>query len=217
MTTQPDFVVSPGILRDKSTLSLVVANAATIALALIFRWELGPLLWVYWTQSVVIGVFQFRRILDLKEFSTRNFRINDRAVEPTAATRRTTAFFFLFHYNFFHVGYLIFLLIETRPELSQAANILVCGALFFVNHLYSYRANRQQIRRTVPNIGTMMFVPYLRILPMHLVLIFAAGHTDSTAALLIFSILKTGADVVMHLVEHRIIYEPADDGAPSAV
>lgn len=93
----------------------------------------------------------------------------------------------------------------------------MCGALFFVNHLYSYRTNKEQKRRTVPNIGTMMFVPYLRILPMHLVLIFAAGHTDSTAALLIFSILKTGADVVMHLVEHRIIYEPADDGAPSAV
>ncbi|MBN1857554.1 MAG: hypothetical protein JW846_11475 [Dehalococcoidia bacterium] len=216
MRSRPDFSAFSGVPGDRTTLSLVVANAATIALALILRWELGPLLWVYWTQSVIIGVFQFRRILDLKEFSTRNFKINNRAVEPTEATKRTTAFFFLIHYNFFHFGYLVFLLVETRPDVSEAAYILSGGVLFFVNHLYSYRANKQQKRKTVPNIGTMMFLPYLRILPMHLVLIIAAGHTHSTLALLVFCLLKAGADVLMHKVEHRVIYAPVEDKTSSA-
>jgi FtsH-binding integral membrane protein len=202
-------------LNDRSVRSLLAANGLAIALALVLRWELGPLLWVYWTQSVVMGVFQFRRIMDLKEFSTKNFRINDRAVEPTTATKRSTAFFFLFHYNFFHFGYFIFLMFEASPDPSEAIYILLCAAMFFANHRYSYRTNQDEKPKTIPNIGTMMFVPYLRILPMHLVIIFAAGRTNTTLALLAFSLLKTGADVLMHLVEHRIIYSPGGD-APSA-
>jgi len=201
--------VLPGLFDDRSVRSLVLANGITIAFALILRWELGPLMWVYWAQSVAIGIFQFRRILGLKEFSTKGFKINDRAVEPTEATKRTTAFFFLFHYNFFHLGYLIFLLVETHTAPSEAIYILTCGALFFGNHLYSYRTNQGEVRRAVPNIGTMMFAPYLRILPMHLVIVLAAGLTHTMFALVIFCLLKTGADVLMHIVEHRLIYSPA--------
>jgi len=215
VTARIDTSVLLDPLNDRSVRSLLAANGVTIALALALRWELGPLLWIYWTQSVVIGIFQFRRIMDLKEFSTNNFKINDRAVEPTVATKRSTAFFFLLHYNFFHVGYLVFLLIEARPDPSAAIYILLCAALFFANHRYSYRTNQEEKPKTIPNIGTMMFVPYLRIIPMHLVIIFAAGHTNSTLALLAFSLLKTGADVLMHLVEHRVLYSPGG-ATPSA-
>ena len=217
VTTRIGAWLSVDALRARSVQSLIAANVATIVMALALHWELGPLLWIYWSQSVVIGIFQFRRILDLKEFSTKNFRINDRPVEPTDATRRTTAFFFLFHYNFFHLVYMVFLLVETRPAPSQALYLLAGGALFFTNHLYSYRRNKGEERRTVPNIGTMMFTPYLRILPMHLVIIFAAGLTHTTFALVVFCLLKTGADVLMHLVEHRLIYSPAGGGATEGV
>jgi len=217
VTTRIGTLLSADTLRTRSTQSLIAANVATIVLALALRWELGPLLWVYWSQSVVIGIFQFRRILDLKEFSTKNFRINDRAVEPTERTKKTTAFFFLFHYNFFHLIYMVFLLAETRPSPSQALYLLAGGALFFANHLFSYRSNKGEERKTVPNIGTMMFTPYLRIIPMHLVIIFAAGLTHTAFALVIFCLLKTVADVLMHTVEHRLIYSPAGGGATGGV
>ena len=51
-----------------------------------------------------------------------------------------------------------------------------------------------------------MFYPYARILPMHLLIVggfFLADGGAQTAAVVLFLILKTGADTVMHYIEHR--------------
>jgi hypothetical protein len=50
----------------------------------------------------------------------------------------------------------------------------------------------------------MMFVPYIRIVPMHLAFACAVS-LKSSAGLVLFGLLKTAADVTMHLVEHRIL------------
>lgn len=47
-----------------------------------------------------------------------------------------------------------------------------------------------------------MFLPYARILPMHLAFVGGAA-SGGALALLFFSVLKTGADALMHVVEHR--------------
>src|SRR5438132_766929 len=54
-----------------------------------------------------------------------------------------------------------------------------------------------------PNIGGVMFLPYLRILPMHLTIILgvAAGYTGGV---MLFAGLKMLADVLMHWIEYRI-------------
>ncbi|MCX6801619.1 MAG: DUF6498-containing protein [Candidatus Diapherotrites archaeon] len=56
-----------------TAISLLAANLFTIAIAVTQGWGLLQLLWVYWFQSVIIGVFNYLRILNLKEFSTDNF------------------------------------------------------------------------------------------------------------------------------------------------
>ena len=48
-----------------------------------------------------------------------------------------------------------------------------------------------------------MFTPYLRIVPMHLTIIFGGLMAHTNAGLLLFGVLKTVADVAMHAVEHR--------------
>lgn len=94
------------ILRvDLSIWVLLASNLAAIIWAQIAAWQLGTVMWVYWTQSVGIGVLWFFKILTLREFSTEGFTMNERSVQPTIETRNRTAFFFLFHYGFFHVGY----------------------------------------------------------------------------------------------------------------
>jgi hypothetical protein len=48
-----------------------------------------------------------------------------------------------------------------------------------------------------------MFFPYGRIIPMHFTIIFGGWFgAESTGALLIFLVLKTLADVIMHMAEH---------------
>ena len=54
-----------------------------------------------------------------------------------------------------------------------------------------------------PNLGTLMFMPYARVIPMHLTIIFGTQIGDG--AVWLFVLLKTGADVVMHKVEHHVL------------
>lgn len=194
-----------------STRSLLVVNAAAVALALALDWPVATLLWPYWVQSVVIGWFSRKRILALGRFSTEGFTINDRAVSPTPATKRSTANFFAVHYGFFHLGYLVFLLGQHTGQFRwwDWAGLVVLGISFAWNHRLSFQQNVEADRAGTPNIGTLMYLPYARIIPMHITII-AGGALggDSALSLLVFGALKTGADVLMHHVEHRVLQRP---------
>ena len=78
----------------------------------------------------------------------------------------------------------------------------LCTAAFAVNHLFSLRYNIEVDRAGHPNIGTLMFTPYLRILPMHLLIVVGLHLGTGLAGMLLFVLLKTAADAAMHLVEH---------------
>lgn len=191
----------------ENTRSLIVANVVTIVCACIFHWPLATLMFPYWVQSIVIGYFSRKRMLSLQRFSTEGFTVNDQPVSPNAATKRSTANFFACHYGVFHLGYLVFLL----PALSQLRaldwlGISVAAASFIWNHAASYRRNIEADRAGTPNIGALMFLPYGRILPMHLTIILGGSLAgDSIYGLLVFGALKTAADVMMHVVEHRVL------------
>ena len=174
-------------------------------IAFVQRWDLQELMWVYWGQSVIIGIVNVWRMLTLKKFSTEGFTSNGRPVPETRAGKISTAAFFAAHYGIFHLVYFVFLLgglfgsKETPLRLTPMA---VCLLAFLVNHIYSFLYNRAQDAERVPNLGTIMFYPYARILPMHLTLIFGAAVARTRLPLLLFLGLKTGADLVMHVVEH---------------
>ena len=190
---------------------LVASNIFTIALAIFQQWEIGYIVMSYWIQSVIIGIFQFVKILDLKEFDTTGFTINDRPAPPTTGTKYHTAFFFLMHYGFFHFIYAFFLVASAFDNLDTYpwGYIAMVTLLFVANHLYSFLTNRAHDRSIKRNIGHMMFIPYTRIIPMHITLVFAgsmSNYIQSQSAqqliLAFFLGLKTVADLIMHLYEH---------------
>jgi len=195
------------ILLDPSTFALLFSNLLTIFFAVALNWPILAIMWTYLLQSIIIGYFNLLRILSLKEFSTEKFYINRRPFKPTEATKLSTAFFFAVHYGAFHLAYFAFLIIGpwTSPGLKPITPIdmlfiLIAAAVFFANHFYSFKHNPDKGRRK-KNIGTLMFFPYARIIPMHLMIGFAAA--TGQAALLPFLLLKTAADVIMHVIEHR--------------
>ncbi|MDX1696728.1 MAG: DUF6498-containing protein, partial [Thiohalobacterales bacterium] len=189
-----------------SVTTLLLSNLLTIVLALLQQWDVHILMWIYCGQSVVIGYFNVHRILDLREFSTRNFRMNGKRVDPTRKTQRQVAGFFAVHYGFFHLAYLVFLATETGTTGAfPLISVAVCILAFYFNHRFSYLYNRSHEQDRVPNIGSIMFFPYIRIIPMHLMIV--AGGTlaaGSQGALLAFLLLKTAADVAMHVIEHTM-------------
>jgi hypothetical protein len=187
-----------------SVTSLLIANFIAIVLALYEGWDLQELMIIYWSQSVIIGYFSFRRMRDLKDFSTQGVSSNGVRLQPTEKTKRSMSFFFALHYGAFHLAYLAFMFTDGVESLwDDRLFLALCVAAFLVNHWYSYVEHRQMDATRKPNIGTIMFFPYARILPMHLTIIAGGAFGDaSTPVLLLFLGLKTLADVIMHKIEH---------------
>lgn len=196
------------LFGDSSLWFLLLSNFAMIFFATKGNWNLSTIMWIYWFQSITIGFFNFIRILQLKEFSTEKFKINNQPVQPTQRTKNFTAFFFLFHYGFFHLLYLAFLLTSTFtkahgnvPNIFEFKYIFLTALIFFINHLYSYYYNRPRDTKK-QNIGSLLFYPYARIIPMHLVINFSSAFVD---VLPFFLVLKTFADGIMHIIEHNVL------------
>jgi hypothetical protein len=211
---------------DNAVTGIVLMNVAIIIGALVSGDGLAMMMWPYWIQSMVIGFYNVRRIQKLQRFSTDGLKINGRSVEPTPATRRETWVFFTIHYGFFHFGYLMFLLAYSSGiltgtgvdgEMPLPTSTLgvadriwfaVTAVGFLVSHGQSHREHVDADLSGTPNIGTLMFIPYIRIIPMHLTIIVGA-LLGNGLGILLFGGLKTVADVVMHKVEHRMLQRSA--------
>jgi hypothetical protein len=200
------------LFQDWSLWLLLLANGVIIPLAVTQNWNVLALMWVYWFQNIVIGFFNFLRIRQLREFSTDGLVINGRHAEPTQETKNYIARFFLLHYGIFHLVYFIFLLVfsltgmfgsgdENALNSADLKYIIPTAFLFLGNHVFSYFYNRPRDTGK-QKIGSLMFYPYARIIPMHLTIILGAFLGGG---LLLFLVLKTLADAIMHVVEHRVL------------
>jgi hypothetical protein len=198
-------------LIDISVVSILIANLISIYLVYQEGWTLFQVLWIYWFQSVTIGFFSFLKILTLKKFSTKNLKFNGESVKPTESTKRKLALFFLFHFGGFHLVYFIFLAFLGGDILEL--NLLYLGLTliaFFVGHTVSFFTNLKREQDRVPNVGRIMALPYIRVLPMHITLLL--GGVFDASVLPLFLFLKTISDLTMHIVEHKI----RSSGAESA-
>lgn len=198
---------------DAALWAIVASNALTLALAVALHWDVVELLWPYWIQSVVIGAFARRRMLLLRDFSVEGLANEDGPVTESPETQRSAANFFALHYGFFHAGYLVFLWqrsVELEMDRVDVAMFAAAGLAFALAHLHSHREHVAADLAGRPNLGALMFMPYLRVVPMHFVIIVGASRGGGGfGALLLFAVLKTLADVGMHVFEHRRLQRPA--------
>ncbi len=198
-------------MRDASLWVLVVSNLYTLVTALYQGWDIMSLMLIYWAQSVIIGFFTIIRILSLQNFSTEGLRLRGRSVLPTKHTRSSMAFFFFIHFGGFHLGYLFFIFVSgVFPVLDSSITIgvfLGTVLVFLFNHAFSFYYHRAADREQPKNIGTIMLIPYARIIPMHITIILGGilfvETGSSRQVLVLFLLLKTLADALMHAFEHR--------------
>ena len=177
-----------GVFEDPSVISLLIANFITAFFAFSKGWSILFILWVYWFQSVIIGFFNFIRILSLKAPKVNIYR-KKKIVRVSSFVKILLALFFLFHYGIFHLVYFVFLLagstftflsrVEVVTPLGRILKpltkgdvsiILLSSFIFFINHLFSFFYHRESDRKK-ETISRLMFYPYLRIIPMHLTII----------------------------------------------
>ena len=212
-------------LTDSSAWSLIASNAFTIVFGLLENVGVLSLLWVYWCQSVIIGFFNVLKILAAQGSDGNEITINGRKVASGPPWLKTfLAGFFVVHYGMFHFVYAVFLGI---PVFFGAGDgffgagrgvdpnfVLLAALLFFGNHLYSFLANRATDQKKSP--GELFMAPYSRIIPMHLTILFGGmllflGPLGNKLVFLLFSALKTLADVSAHVQEHAARPPPVND------
>lgn len=207
--------------------AIVGSNLLTLLCAWIFEWGLLQVLWPYWIQSVVIGVYAYQRIQARSVIDTAEIRINGRPIEDPDEARRWLATFFALHYGLFHLVYLIFLGVYTLFALfapvfgREAATVfsglghvhpfdplfvLALGASFAYGQHLAYRAERSDPRHGPVRAGTLMMLPYLRILPMHVLII--GGMLFGASAVTVFVVLKTVADLLTARFEQHHLSKP---------
>jgi hypothetical protein len=184
--------------RHRTSLAGIVAGNLLLMVSYAFGWiSLAELMWTYWLQSVAIGVFNYRRMMGLEQFTTDGLTSNDRPVPTTPEGKRSTARFFAMHYGLFHLVYLVFLsqnppAADAWPWLTLAAVSLVAG------EWNTHRRHRETDPTWAPNLGTLLFQPYLRVVPMH----FAILAVNAAGAVLLP--MKLLADVGMYLVDEHL-------------
>lgn len=190
--------------QDSSTWLLVITNLIIIIFATVQHWNFLTLMWIYWTQSVIIGLVNFVRMLLLKDFSTKGMIFGGKPVEKTTSSKIAMAFFFLFHYGGFQAMYVFFIfdahdVFGKQFDPPELLPILIGAGFFLINHVYSFIRHFYELSRK-QKLGDVMGIPYIRIVPMHIVIIFMA---IVPSPLIIFLLLRTVADVTMHAVEHH--------------
>jgi len=202
------------VLKDRSVQSLIFVNILTIVFALIDNWNLFDILFIYWCQSVIIGIFNFLRIMTSKiklpkKISKNKLKDKGKIKKISYFFRIFYGLFFLFHYGGFHFIYLMFISDITANNISSITTfVLIHIGIYFINHAFSFFHNMKDKSKKELHVKHIFKAPYKRIIPMHLTLMFGFMTTlllglPQIITLVFFLILKTIIDVASHMHKHK--------------
>ena len=181
-------------------LLLVLLNAVPLAGVLLWGWKSFDLIFLYWMENVVIGLFTAARML-IRPYSHPLELVYPLFLAP----------FFCVHYGMFCWGHGTFVVSLFGPEMDAqglvpaAMAVLASpymlagvGALTLVQAIDWVRDIHQR-GPGADNVKDLMVNPYRRIVVLHITIIaggFALAALDEpTAGLLILVLVKTASDV----------------------
>lgn len=187
------------ILRDPAFWALVGFNALLIIQYRNDAKEYTTIIWLYWCQSVLLGLFTFIDLLTLKsdEIAVENMTINGKPASPQQA-KGCFPWFFLVHYFGFHFGYMIFLFIDFRITDINFQTMKWALLALAISYTFYFIQNKIKYSHVKRSIAAMFFTPYIRIVPMHLTILLPKFFHIQPA--LTFLVLKMAMDIIGHLV-----------------
>ncbi|MCW5908255.1 MAG: hypothetical protein KIS94_10370 [Chitinophagales bacterium] len=203
-------------LRDPSFWTLLAINLALVAYYIYYQTGFRTLVWIYWFQSGIIGFFNFLNLLTIRNIKPGSFTVNDKPVTKDSQAR-WLALFFAFHYGIFHFVYIIFLygITDSKEPFDFGLFKISVGA-FFLDQLWGFIRAKQWEKTNQTNPGTLFFLPYLRIVPMHLTILLP-GFLKAFSHLTVFLVLKTLADTITYLITEWLYGKPDQPDDPNVL
>lgn len=192
------------ILSDPEFWMILFFNCLFIFLYLTKNISVGDVVWIYFFQSVLLGF----------QYLIRMVWISRRSEEQG---KWFTPLFFCGHFGLFHLVYFIFLIAMTAGSDGIGANfrtILTGFGIMLINTLFSTISDVKSDKISGQNSPLLMFIPYLRIAPIHLFIIIGFGSMGKGSsinnnwifrqdAFMIFIILKTITDLLFHIIINK--------------
>ena len=179
--------------------------------AFIQNWSAGIVMWLYWSQSVSIGILWFLKIISLRENSWKDGEVDS---EEFCLKKSKAALSFLIAYGAFHFGY--FQGLQSVFPSIKFMDVLPMASVFCLCHGFSFCYNKKWDFKLKPktSIGDFMSFPFMRIVPMHLTFMLGGalihvtkGTFPARTVLVIFMLLKIFPDVYMHALERKGLIE----------
>lgn len=186
------------ILRLPSVIFLILVNMIPLVGVVIWGWDVGFLMLIYWVETVVIGLFNIPKILTTgmgePGFGLRIFG------------NLFVVAFFTVHFGGFNFGHFMFLR-ELFDLPAFGRDVWIAAGGLSLSHIFSLIVNWFGKREYVGVAANeQMFKPYGRIIVMHVSILFGGAFAmmgGGTGPLILLIALKTVSDVLSHAVAHE--------------
>jgi hypothetical protein len=193
-----------------SVLILILANLVPIYGIVLFQWQVFPILFLFWLENVIIGVFNVFKMLMVAQSNG-----------GTWAKKTGAILFFCFHYGMFTLvhGVFVFVIfgfgapfggvpdgaVVTRSFFDYHIEWAILGLLLShgISFLFNYVRNREYEQYTLDQ---LMGQPYERVVLLHMTIIgggflLSIWHSPAVG-LFVLLFIKIFMDVRSHLRQH---------------
>ena len=188
---------------------LLLANLVPIIGILFGGWDVFSLLFFYWLESVVIGLYNIAKMALIRTVQG--------GVAIETRHRLSGIIFYIFHYSAFMAGHGVFIYALFAPQNIEVDNIMVAALSLLASHGISFAVNfigKKEYSRTT--LSEQMIARYERVMVMHLSIILCGFLFEllpfSQLMLIPLVLLKIAIDAVYHYSEHRKLGTYASDG-----
>lgn len=197
-------------IKLPSSVLLILVNLIPIIGIAVYKWNPYDIIILYWLENIVIGIYNFFRILLAKK------------VAESGRKNSSYAFFFLFHYGGFNLILWMILAFTVLNESSFVLNHDYTGLLVFfvalmISHgfsfFYNYIGKKEYLNVSAP---LQMFGPYGRVVVIHLTILFGLGPSIyvSPSFIILFVILKIIFDLLAHANMHFALQKETEEHLP---
>jgi hypothetical protein len=196
--------------------ALLLANLIPLAGVLAFGWDVFALVFLFWLENVVVGVFNVLRMLWVQ-----------RGAERMPMAKIVVIPFFCVHYGMFTAvhGVFVFALFgsglaagvfpsgEMVLQVIDEQALWVAVSALVLSHAFSFVRNyvgQGEYRRVT--LQRLMSQPYARVVVLHVAIIGGGFVVMALGApvfgLLLLVVLKIAMDLSAHLREHATLASP---------